>query len=315
MGEFLRNNKFSLLASVSVHVMLLAALVYASTRPEVFDLAERGGGGGAVSVALLSPPSQEKPKPTAAPPKVEPTPAPPKREEKVEPKATPEPKPVEKVEPVVEKKPEPTATPRPRPTSTPRPEPTPRPPKVEPPKEKPKATPKVEEKKVATPKPTTAPAVMKPKSNITYPSVPNRNQTSEKPAPAAAVRTPGKSGTTSYTRTNSNNPGNSVGGAENAAGSIKGVGLPAYYARTALETLARNFIVPQEQQRNITAELGCRISRDGTISNIRIRRSSGSSELDQMAVAALEKTRRFPPFPDDFDKPHVDVEITFNFQL
>lgn len=279
-------------------------------------------------MALLAPPAppapavRETPRPTTAPPKPEPTPAPP-REEKVEPKPTPEPKREEKVEPVVEKKPEPTATPRPRPTSTPRPEPTPAPPKVEAPKEQPKATPKVEEKKAPTPRPTPvesprpnpANAAMRPRASISYPTVPNRNQGAEKPAPAAAVRTPGKSGTTSYTRTNSNNPASTIGGAENAAGSIKGVGLPAFYARTALEALARNFIVPPEQQRNITAELGCRISRDGTISNIRVRRSSGNSELDQMAISALEKTRRFPPFPDDFDKPHVDVEITFNFQL
>jgi TonB family protein len=92
------------------------------------------------------------------------------------------------------------------------------------------------------------------------------------------------------------------------------MGLPDYYSKAALDKLARFFQVPDAKQREATALLGCRINRDGTLTNIKVMRSCGSSELDELAILALQRTSRFIPFPDDFQKPFVDVEISFHFK-
>jgi len=69
--------------------------------------------------------------------------------------------------------------------------------------------------------------------------------------------------------------------------------------------------VPPTDQKEVTALVQCRINNDGTITNIVLKKSCGDSSLDALATEALERARRFPPFPDDFTKSYVDVEISF----
>lgn len=95
---------------------------------------------------------------------------------------------------------------------------------------------------------------------------------------------------------------------------MKGTGLPEFYAVAALEKLAKYFNVPPDKQREVSAVLRCRIDASGRISNIAVVQSSGDSELDGFARTALERCQTFSPFPDSFDKPHVDVEISFTFR-
>lgn len=95
---------------------------------------------------------------------------------------------------------------------------------------------------------------------------------------------------------------------------LRGVGLPEYYGRSALGQIGRNFEVPNERQTNASATLAFKIRRDGTIADVAVRRSTGRSDLDALAVAALERTRSLPPLPDSFEKDEVSVEVTFAFR-
>lgn len=94
---------------------------------------------------------------------------------------------------------------------------------------------------------------------------------------------------------------------------LKGHGLPDYYARQALEKLARHFRIPPEERSGDTAVVGFRIARDGTLTRVRIITSSGSAERDRYAIDAVNKAERLAPFPDDFNKEFLDVEVAFRF--
>jgi colicin import membrane protein len=107
--------------------------------------------------------------------------------------------------------------------------------------------------------------------------------------------------------------GNPLGEANEGPTSLKGMGLPDSYAREALNRVARYFIVPPDKEQSLTCMIGLTINRSGKLSNIRVSRSSGNQELDQIALDALNSTGNFPPFPDDFEKDSADVDISFSF--
>lgn len=54
-----------------------------------------------------------------------------------------------------------------------------------------------------------------------------------------------------------------------------------------------------------------RISRDGRISRIDMKRTSGHRIFDQSVMAALTDSSALPPFPKDYKENYLDVEITF----
>jgi len=57
------------------------------------------------------------------------------------------------------------------------------------------------------------------------------------------------------------------------------------------------------------------ISRDGTPSNVRIERSSGSPTLDSSALRAVQRVENFSPLPSGYSKSSVSVEYTFTYKL
>jgi TonB family protein len=63
--------------------------------------------------------------------------------------------------------------------------------------------------------------------------------------------------------------------------------------------------------RNLTAVTMIRISRDGRISRIDMKRTSGHRIFDQSVMAALTDSSALPPFPKDYKENYLDVEITF----
>lgn len=89
--------------------------------------------------------------------------------------------------------------------------------------------------------------------------------------------------------------------------------LPEYYCRQLLNNISRYFIVPKEKERDAAARVSMRIMADGTLRDVRIVRSSGSTEHDELALSALRTLRRVAPLPDTFDRPSQVVEITFRF--
>ncbi len=55
------------------------------------------------------------------------------------------------------------------------------------------------------------------------------------------------------------------------------------------------------------------IARDGTPSNIRISKSSGSPTLDSSAVRAVQRVESFGPLPPGYSGSYVSVEYTFSY--
>lgn len=289
--------------AIIVHVFFFALIAWSATFEEKVVLGA-GDGRTIVHISVMEP----APKPAPEPKKIDPKP------EKKEPEKKPEKikeKPVEKKpEPKPQPKPKPTPKPQPKPQPTPAPRKTPEPkpvkkeepkPVVKPPKEV-KREEKKEEKKST---------VLTPEKARELRGVPTPQSRSARPVrtPAAPARRPDTSSNASASRASSE----SRTEVKQGGTTLKGLGLPPYYAQAALDKLARFFQIPDAKQRDVTAVLSCRISRNGMISNIRVVRSSGSSDLNDLAIQALERTQRFNPFPDNFPKSHVDVEITFTF--
>ncbi len=63
--------------------------------------------------------------------------------------------------------------------------------------------------------------------------------------------------------------------------------------------------------RNLSAVAMIRISREGRISRIDMKRTSGHRLFDQSVMAALTDSSALPPFPKDYKENYLDVEITF----
>ena len=55
------------------------------------------------------------------------------------------------------------------------------------------------------------------------------------------------------------------------------------------------------------------ISRDGTPSNVRISKSSGSPTLDTSAMRAVQRVESFGPLPPGYSGSYVSVEYTFSY--
>ncbi|MDX1971965.1 MAG: TonB family protein, partial [Candidatus Sumerlaeia bacterium] len=93
--------------------------------------------------------------------------------------------------------------------------------------------------------------------------------------------------------------------------SLRSFGLPTYYSEGALQHVSRFFTVPEAQQQNVSAVLEFRIMRNGTITDIRLKRSCGVPALDQRAMDALKNAKKFSPLPDSVTDDSVRHEVTF----
>ncbi|MGK7346244.1 MAG: energy transducer TonB [Candidatus Nitrospinota bacterium M3_3B_026] len=57
-----------------------------------------------------------------------------------------------------------------------------------------------------------------------------------------------------------------------------------------------------------------RITRDGSVTGLRMERSSGSSALDQSAIDAVMSAAPFPPLPEGFEGGSLGVHFAFNYE-
>ncbi|MBI5155230.1 TonB family protein [Candidatus Poribacteria bacterium] len=285
----------------------LALATYYSVEPLGFDAAPSGE---PIEVQLLTAPPApslpspvERPKPT---PKPEPTPEPTPR---ATPEATPEPTPESTPEPETKKtidipdpKPKPKATPKPTPKATPAPKPAP----------EPKETPKAKE----TPKPEPKQPPREEKKSVSKEDlermVAERNLTPGGHKQAAAKGPSGPAA--SKQRGLPGSHGTNTNSVQVGPATMRNSGLPVGYINGALEHIGRYFLVPADKQGSATCTVQFNISRDGTISGIRVRSSSGDPARDAIAVKALEAAKSLSPLPDSLRKDRVTAEITFSFQ-
>jgi len=194
--------------------------------------------------------------------------------------AEPEPKP----ETVVEADPEPITPkvekPKPKPEPEPEPEPKPKPkPKPEPEPE-PEPKPKPEPEPKPKPKPEPEPQKLsEPEPNPKPQPVPN-----SQPQVAAF-------------------------GIEN---------IEKLYEDSLNQALKRSKDYPRRAKRmrkEGKVEVSFTIHRSGAVSDVRIKKSSGSSILDKAAIQAVKKIDGLLPFPKEIKKASLSKDVPFNFIL
>jgi len=56
------------------------------------------------------------------------------------------------------------------------------------------------------------------------------------------------------------------------------------------------------------------IQRDGSLTNVELERSSGTTPLDLAAMRAVVATRTLPPLPDAFPNPTLPVHLNFEYK-
>ena len=74
----------------------------------------------------------------------------------------------------------------------------------------------------------------------------------------------------------------------------------------------RNWIVPQAALFGFRGHVDFEftVERDGSMSALRMLKSSGTTSLDRAAQNALTSSR-FLPLPDDYGPPRVTMQVTF----
>lgn len=84
------------------------------------------------------------------------------------------------------------------------------------------------------------------------------------------------------------------------------------YLATMQQFIQRNW--SSKQQVAGTTVMTFVIERDGTLTGITTRRSSGYAALDLTAQRALVLTRQLPPLPAEFTEPRLTVHLSFNYE-
>lgn len=207
---------------------------------------------------------------------------------------------------------EPAPTPR-APTPEPAVAPTPPAPTPPPRAEAPtRATPAPAPTKTApTPKPTPAAATPAPPAKATPP----------KPAPTAATTAPAKRGDATGTAGAKGPPGPRAGSAEGGRGAdvanVKTPGLdfahPGYLQNIVRQVRLR-FNAPNRALA-LSADISFLIHRDGTVSDVRVVRSSRNYAFDLEARGAIEAAgtaRAFGPLPTGFRDDVLPVTFSFD---
>ncbi len=92
----------------------------------------------------------------------------------------------------------------------------------------------------------------------------------------------------------------------------------AYYVNGINHTVSNNW---WQQEADPRASNGHSVTllfdvlRDGTPTNVRVERASGSTSLDLSAKHALQRVEGFGPLPDTYRGDRITVEYTFDYQL
>jgi TonB family protein len=292
------NNDFkrNFVLSLCLHAILIAgfflAMAFAPTPRldvPIFMEIVGGGGGGA---DLEPPPAPPQPAPQ------QPTPPPPPQPKHEEP-----PKPVEPARLI---------KPQPDEFAVPKEQPKPKPPKkVE---DKPKETPK----KVKTPKPQakqTAKQDAKPKTE-SKPKLITRQEFNKTTAKSdkSSKRDPGYSEDAVRSRLAKNfmkvgTYGSGPGPAHDLSG-VAGTDFQAYCSMLS-SRLYEVWDIPGQATTSMSTIVVVRVTSEGTLTFVKILKSSGNVVMDESAVAAVNKLRKVDPLPASLGRVR---ELTVTFQ-
>jgi TonB family protein len=177
-----------------------------------------------------------------------------------------------------------------------------------------------------------------PSSSLRYPV--DKPKREAKPAPpkkteiskvdpaakaAAAKAPPGKANTAAGTQ--GAGAGLSIGGGKPGFGEGTGSGLGGladqignsdfpytWYTTTVRDKISSNWfesLVDPGVSGTFNVAVYFRIYKDGSISSVDIRESSGIKTLDQSAVRAIMRSANFPPLPDGYNEPYLGIILIF----
>lgn len=273
------------IGSFFIHGLLIVVLIATMnlTGPTVQEEKEE-----TVQVQLVSaPPPEQTPPPT---PRITPrrtpapTPEPVRENEIVVAEATPE------------KTPKPTPRPTVKPTKTPKP--TPEPTKT------PKPTPKPTAKPTKTPKPEPTPERNRSLTPEEMKKLYEKNDITASGRERKPEKTPTKPSPPSTTSASS----------DSAPIKMSGSSLSDNYKRAALGKVSRYFTIPKSKERSQTAIVAFTILKNGSITNIQLKKSCGDPALDKLAIDALKKAKTFGALPDGSDQTSVRHEIEFSMR-
>ena len=95
-----------------------------------------------------------------------------------------------------------------------------------------------------------------------------------------------------------------------------GTGSPstlATYLKDLHRRIKRAWVPPVGETR--TAQILFRIKRGGNLTSIKLERSSGNTDSDEAAMAAIASCSPFKSLPDDYPGEYLDLEYTFNYTV
>jgi protein TonB len=91
----------------------------------------------------------------------------------------------------------------------------------------------------------------------------------------------------------------------------------AWYISIIQGKVSSNWKQPSDRlvsEQELSARISFRISRDGSVDAVTVRKSSGRSTIDQSAAKAVRNSAPFPPLPDDYREDRLDVTIDFTVE-
>ena len=286
-----------IVASVLLHVLLLAGLYFARTlEPPVYKKP------GEPLLVDIAPDKPREPAPLGRP------------DRPVEPdRPTPPPRPAPRV-----------ASPPPRAAAPPAPRPAPAPPAKAPEVPSPAPAPQVARAPEPAPSPERAPEPARAdKPTIeARPEQAPRTAQPEAGAPRFALTKPSLDTPPSIFR----RPGGGGGLKGGGKGGVEGEPIPldtqdpkyADYFNQIRERIRAKWIYPREAgDRGIGGQLMIEfhISRDGRLALVELRRSSGVEILDDYALRAVQLAQPFPPVPEGLAKAVLPVSGLFTYQI
>ncbi|MDD5542133.1 MAG: TonB family protein [Acidobacteriia bacterium] len=91
----------------------------------------------------------------------------------------------------------------------------------------------------------------------------------------------------------------------------------AWYARAIIDRISSNFqeqMVGQSVQNAPRVFVTFSIGRDGSVTHIELRSSSGIPTFDAMAIRSIQASNPMPPLPSDYSGNNASVECYFDFR-
>jgi TonB family protein len=85
------------------------------------------------------------------------------------------------------------------------------------------------------------------------------------------------------------------------------------YMRTLQRSIKRNWFPPRKQSSKRT-QVTFTVAKDGTLSNVRVTKSSGEADEDQAGLDAIKDLGKADPLPPGAS-PSVDIQFTFDYNV